>query len=95
MADRIGHRGGAVAVHDECHLHPARRTGHILVAADLHTDPTWLNLVRTGLAMDAARRNGVHSELVAAINAAMSVSEYKYGLARSDRCGSTSGAGTS
>jgi hypothetical protein len=41
-----------------------------------------------------ARRNGVRSVPVAVINAAMSVSEYKYGLARRGRCGNRSAGGT-
>ena len=44
---------------------------------------------------NVARRSGVRSELVAAISAVMSASEYKYGLARRGRCGSNSAAGTS
>ena len=44
---------------------------------------------------NVARRSGVRSEPVAAISAAMSASEYRYGLARCGRCGSRSAAGTS
>ena len=44
---------------------------------------------------NVARRSGVRSAAVAAIRAATSASEYKYGLARSGRCGNSSGAGTS